>query len=698
VRLHTLRSSTHVLAVLTGRSRSIATELDESQWRRAVVFLVAMKIAGLILVFDPFGLQAFALPKSVFSRVTAFALAAAVLAIVARFGPGVIPRTRLHVGLAGLLLANLISAIGAENPYVAVFGDQDSHLGLTFLLDMTVLYLAIAIAFRTVEDWAALLAAVGTASAFALGYATVQALGWDPIVWIRTVSLPSTFGQANVFGHFLSIAFGVSLGIAFVAGPSGYSLSRRAGFAAALVFAVFASVVATRGTLLGMAASLAVFAALTLRVGRRRPAKMREFAIVGAISLLVLLLIVGFTPLGARTMRVLEDEGSGRLSFYRSAVAATLARPVFGFGPDNFGVAYPGFREPPPHGPGERLNSAHNALLQASATTGVVGLLALVGVVASFGAVLLRVGVRRAPTVALPLLFGYVAYWTHALVTFGAIAVDWFPWLCYGAIAAMAAEPTRLAAPLRRRHVTFAAALMVISVAGLVVPWQTFQANRQAGEARAQWTRGRSESAILAAGAAVALDPGRAEYWNWLGLGHDQAGTPRRAAEAFEEAARRAPHETTYWLNLALARARQALAGDDRALARDAALTAAARAVAIDPNLPHLNQALTDIALELDDYDVALRSAVRTSLLLDGDAPSGHQAFLAAQHASDLPAARQVLADAVTRGETAQFRLALAQIAYRMNDRAEARRNALRALALKPGDEDALRLLDQLGP
>jgi len=89
---------------------------------------------------------------------------------------------------------------------------------------------------------------------------------------------------------------------------------------------------------------------------------------------------------------------------------------------------------------------------------------------------------------------------------------------------------------------------------------------------------------------------------------------------------------------------------------------------------------------------------VRTSLLFDGHAPSGHKAFLAAQRVSDLPAARQVLEDAVARRETAQFRLALAQVALRMNDLAEARRNALRALELKPGDEDASRLLAQLEP
>ena len=242
---------------------------------------------------------------------------------------------------------------------------------------------------------------------------------------------------------------------------------------------------------------------------------------------------------------------------------------------------------------------------------------------------------------------------------------------------------------------TLAAALLVVGVASLVIPWQTLQANRYAGRARVDWTQGLSAETISAAGTAVAFDPGRAEYWNWLGLGFDQAGVPRSAGDAFEEATRRAPHEARYWLNLALARARQALAGDDREVAQPAALAAAARAVAADPYAPGFNEGLTDIALQLGDFDVAFRSAVTNTLVHEGYGPAGYEAFLISQRVSDLPSAREVLNNAIAVRDTAQFRLALAEIALRMNDRVTARTNALRALQLKPGDVDALQLLTQ---
>jgi cytochrome c-type biogenesis protein CcmH/NrfG len=190
----------------------------------------------------------------------------------------------------------------------------------------------------------------------------------------------------------------------------------------------------------------------------------------------------------------------------------------------------------------------------------------------------------------------------------------------------------------------------------------------------------------------VSRDPGRAEYWNWLGLARDQAGLWRDSASAYQEAVARAPHEATYWDNLALARGGQALMDGD-IQAGEAAVAAALRAVEVDPYAVRVNVTLADVAYQFGYFDLALRGAVSHTLWYD---PSfGYRAFLASQRLSDLASARRILEDAVAVRDVVGLRLALAQIALRMNDRAAAEVSALRALELLPGDRDALALLAQ---
>jgi hypothetical protein len=168
----------------------------------------------------------------------------------------------------------------------------------------------------------------------------------------------------------------------------------------------------------------------------------------------------------------------------------------------------------------------------------------------------------------------------------------------------------------------------------------------------------------------------------------------RDAAQGFEEAARRAPHEATYWDNLAFAREQQASSGDDPETAGRAAVEAAARAVASDPFAPHVNRILSDVAFRFGDFDLSLFGAARTTAYYD--VTYGHQAFQAAQRANDLPQARRILEDALAVRETAALRSAFAAVALRMGDRETAWTNALRAKELAPDDPDARTVLDQL--
>ncbi len=668
---------------------------EKSRLRQFLLFVVGIKLAGIILIFDPLGLQSFDLPKTLFSHALSWALFVGLLAAFVRFGLGILPRTRLHLAVGGLVLANLVSLLFAENRYVALFGEQDRYLGFTYLLDMVVLYLAVAIGARSSRDLVSVLSSVAAATAVAFVYAVVQAIGLDPVNWLtgsRTEPF-ATFGHPDVFGHFLSFSFAICLGVAVISDATGKpKLVRVIAICAGLLCAAMAAVVATRGTLVGVAAALIVLGFFELVRRGRTWASLRAVGFGGLLALALVGAILLISPLGARTAQLASDTGSGRLPIFSAALRIANARPAFGYGPDSFGVAYPSYRDPPPGGGTDPQTSAHDWALQALATTGLVGLAALLWLYGVFAFALCRAALTTNRVYATPLLLGLAAYLANGLVTVGSIAVDWFPWVVLGATASIAGV-TR---PTRHRGLPrlFGIGLAILALVGMLAPAYALAANRDAGSARLEWVAQRS-NAVSSALSATSRDPGRAVYWNWLGLAKYQVGLWRDAASAFEEASQRAPHESTYLINLALTRGQQALDGDDAQNARSEALDAARRALDVDPYTARANE-IANLAFAFGDFDLTLRAAATTTAFFD---PSyGHRTFLAAAQATNLVEARRTLEAALMARETSELRAALGETALRMGDRESARTNVRRALELAPDNGDALGLLRQIGP
>jgi O-antigen ligase len=677
-------------------TRSRADAFDSSLLRQVVLLLIGVEIASVILIVDPWGLQSFDLPKALFSHALTWCLAATLLAVFLRFGRAILPATRLHIAVGGLLAANIASLVFAENGYVSLFGEQGRYLGLSHLVDMIVLYFAVAISTRSARDFASILAAAATASAFSFAYAGLQFLGQDPFQWLVGPRAEpfATFGHPDIFGQFLSISFAVWLGVAVIADATESPRVVRAfAIGAAVVCVVIAALVATRGTLLGAATAIAVLALLEIRSRERSAANLRALGFGAFVAVLVFAAVLELSPLGARTAGLSNDVGSGRLAIYGTAFRIAMARPVLGYGPDSFGVAYPTHRLPPPSGGPDPQTSAHSWLLHALATTGIVGLGALVAAYVVFIVALWRTSLTGERRVATPLLLGLFAFLAHGLVNVGSVAVDWFPWVCFGAAASLVGTRRPLSARTVPRLVGFG--LATVALIGMALPFSAFAANRDAALARAELVAGRSDDAASSALAAVSHDPGRAVYWNWLGLAKHQAAKWREAAAAFEEASRRAPSESTYLLNLALAKGQQALSGDDSASARGAALHAASRAIDVDPYLLRMSE-VADLAFGFGDFDLTLRASAATVAFFD---PSyGHRTFLAAREAIDLNQAQRTLESAVAIRETPELRAALGETLLRMGDAAAARTNGLRALELSPDNEDARELLLQVGP
>jgi cytochrome c-type biogenesis protein CcmH/NrfG len=337
-------------------------------------------------------------------------------------------------------------------------------------------------------------------------------------------------------------------------------------------------------------------------------------------------------------------------------------RPVLGYGPDNFGVAYPPYRRP---GSGpifqfQSFDSAHDWVLQAAATTGTMGLLALVGLIALTAWALWR---DRGPThpISEALLVALAGYWAHGLVAVGSISVDWIPWVGLGVAARLTARPEGAAQRERSRPVPswLPTAAVVASAAFAALSILPLAASIQAASAR---DSADDPHALRVATAATSLDAGRAEYWRVLGDVHFRAGRWRQAADAYDEATRRVPTNAFSWQQLAKARSRLALSGVDPERYRRLALDAAQRAVDSAPNDAEPYYVMAIVALEQRDYERALRSAVTSLRLGSRFTNDGEIAAAAARGWSDGSAARQLLEEALTYRESAVIRSVLADL------------------------------------
>lgn len=687
------------------RVERITEQFPGSALQRLLVLLVTVKVAGVVLVIDPFAEQAFTLAKAQWSRVFEWAICGALLLAVLRYGASVVPRTRLHLAVAALAAVTLASTFTAADRYLAMYGDWDRYLGLTFLVDMVVLYLAVAVAFKDAQDWRLLGLGMSAATLLTVAYAALQAVGFDPIPWNADVrARPTAFaGNAGPLGTLLVASVAACLAV-YAHPPAGSQVSRVRAGAAVIGASALAAVVlaAARSSALGLLGGLLVVAAAAVVDQRSRIT--RGVVIAGACaSVLALVAVLALTPLGARLVSTFGgSELADRALLYRALASASIERPLLGWGPDNVAVAYVAHRpvEAEQVAHASLHNNAHSWPIQALVTTGVPGLALLALLAAAAVAVLWRVR-GHASGAGMPLLAVLAAYTLSSLTTVGSPAADWIPWLAFGGAAALGgtAVAPKHPGPFRGRRLRTAAVLVVLVVAAAAMQSRsTLFANEQQLTARLA-TPGSLDLAVAAGRSATVTDPGRALGWDAYGKALYAASRYRDAGDAFAEAATRAPHDATNWLNLARARLQQAVVGGD--LTRGgtaAALEAARRAVQVDPNAADSQAGLADVEARVGDPHAALDLILRAYALYSGDPAYETIAVLAAGRATDLDLVRRRIGEMVAIRDGARLRVALAQAWVPTGDQATVRLHALRALELDPGNQQARTLAGIVAP
>jgi len=314
--------------------------------------------------------------------------------------------------LVFFLLTALVSTLLSLEP-LTIFGTERRREGFLTILSYISLFL-LAENFLAGERWRklALYAVLGSGFLVALyGVLQFASLEFLPRDFIRQDWLGpfSTIGNPIFLGSYLLLL--VPLPFYFL------KESSRAGKVFLLLLSLFftASLVLTgsRGAWLGLAALLFFF--LFTEKNRR--------LLLTATSLMVMVLIVLLFLAGLGGVSLWERLRSSfslvpentlvqRLYIWSRALPTILERPIFGWGPDSFGVAFPQNADE------ESLrlfngyvfvDKAHCDLIQVAVTLGIVGLIAyLAFLIRLFGLIYPRRHSDPLLPYALPALFGYL--------------------------------------------------------------------------------------------------------------------------------------------------------------------------------------------------------------------------------------------------------------------------------------------------
>lgn len=424
---------------------------DHARWG------IGLACAGSLCGYWRGGTDVYALPKL---GLLAVGTGAAWLALASAGGPGLRRPTELDRPLTAFLAAFVIALAASLDPFVGLVGKYSSYShGLVATLLFAGLYLATAWSQEPDRPDRLLRASLWLGAA-AGGYGLLQRFGVDPL---GLTAKDFALGRVGSFQGG-PVPLGACL-LMFLPLAAHFTLtgSRRFGAAAGALVAGGLFFTFSRGAWLGGAAALAAYAVLS---GRVDPRSWSARARGGAAAAAVVLLLLG-AGLASAFRPVAQSDGA-RWELWVSAARAVGEHPWLGTGPDTFQTA---LRKHRTVGfltlLGNRASqlNAHNDLLQALSTAGLLGLAAYAWLLWGAGSAVAR-GLadprRRSAAAAVGAavlgLFVQLKFNAPPLAALAFAAV----WL--GLLAPAPAAPSRLVRPLGALACAFCAAAALLAL------------------------------------------------------------------------------------------------------------------------------------------------------------------------------------------------------------------------------------------
>lgn len=417
----------------------------------ALVMLLAAAVFVIPLVATTSVSWPFSLPKLL---LLGLASASGLVIWCWRLMKGEVPVrwSRVLAPLTLLLSLFILSTIFSVHPATSILGKYGRYEGLlTFAAYLALFW----VAFQ--HDWTdrdaswlvtAVLAAAGPVSLYAL----LQALGLEFIDWgnvtFESNRAFSTFGNPSLLAGYLVLVMFTALGWALrnqADVEQDFNRLRAAvlGWSVAGLSALALLVTLTRGGWVAAAVGFVFLAACLVRAGRFR------FAWKTAATVLILLTVVGSAAVvysatrpGAvslpdRLRGVTSQSGTvaERFEIWKAAAAATNARPLLGWGADNFRVAFAEHktsRYVRTSGPAQLQDNAHNYLLQLAVTLGIPAAVLFTVFLAWSIWVITARSLASKDLLMLGLAAGLVGYAVDILFTVNVVGGAFLFWLLLG--------------------------------------------------------------------------------------------------------------------------------------------------------------------------------------------------------------------------------------------------------------------------
>jgi O-antigen ligase len=399
------------------------------------------------LLVSPVTADAYFLPKLVAARLVVITLLV-ILGLAGIRGRLRLRRTPLDIPLAAFIVSALISTILAINTNLAFFGSYGRYEGfLTILLYALLFWLAVqsldgahaaTLVLRGLLG-AAFVVSVLSILQVALGSSISPGPTETGFSFGGVLRGYATFGNPNALGAFL----GMLLPVAVWEFLASRSASGR-WLAANVVIVLALGLVTTFSRSAWLGAGIGVVMVLLVNAPRR----LRWATLLGP---LILVAVIGgasrlsqpsanpsliqaaggrLNTLGAP---LATASGQFRLHVWVDSLALIASRPIFGYGPDSFGLVYPRF-ETGNWAPGAIIDRPHDEPLGVAATQGLIGL-------AAYGTMLVAIVMtfwnRRHDLQSVALFGGVVAYLFYTMLNFSILPATLPFWIFTAAAIAI---------------------------------------------------------------------------------------------------------------------------------------------------------------------------------------------------------------------------------------------------------------------
>jgi putative inorganic carbon (HCO3(-)) transporter len=444
---------------------------------------------------------------------------------------GQIRRTPVDWLILAWIIWVVVTTVTSVHRPTALLGAQGRFEGLVTLVAYALVYF-LALQFardgRRVLRLAQVLFTSGVIVAVygLLQYAGVIAPPPD-LPWNEVDRAFATFGNPNMLGGFMIFPLTVALGLALHERKVAWRLVYWVGFG---LNGLALLVTFTRGSWIGGAAGLLLLAVIAWRQRTKMrwvdwaPAGIFGAAGIGLIarSLSSKTEVTNFASRIASIFDFGSGSGQTRTEIWRAAASSIKDRPLFGWGPDTFGLIFPRFK-PAEYvrdaGGASGTDNAHDYPLQLASGLGILG-------AALFYAIWVWAGIRSFKTVfkrpddPTRLLVG--AFWAAAAgylvhLVFG-ISVPGSTFLLWIALAVVLAPTAHtVAVPAHRLGAVAAVAIALVAALGIAGQGVVLAADRAYALAAEDFSGRTLAERVAAAERAVTLDPLVPQYRSVLG-------------------------------------------------------------------------------------------------------------------------------------------------------------------------------------